>query len=529
MQGKSPMLFLRLGQIYYEEIKDYELAKAYYDSTIAVYPTGEPNYRSVKKRQEILADFVLQLNTIALQDSLIQLSQMDTTALLALADQNFVLQQEQIRQEEKQSRRSNFANNQDNPFATQREEAAGGTSWYFYNLTAISAGRSEFIRKWGDRPLQDNWRRREALRSAQSTSIADSETGVDSTSNAVAVLDEAEQQQTFRKEFLSNIPFSEAAKTEANKKIEDAYYRLGNIYNFNLEELENAKSTFLTLIDRFPESEYEPEVLYLMYLISNNTNDALAEKYKERLLSEFPNSSYAKTIINPNYKQENEAVSAEVKKIYATAFDFYERGNFKSADSVLNMAIRDYAENDFTDNLTLLRILIIGKNENLASYQFALEQFLEKFPESDLQEYARSLLETSRSFETSQIKARGSDSFVENFNQEHFFVVVYPKNTGLEDFLPQKLDTLSANNFKEYALKSGNMSLDAEKGMVMVNEFKNKKDALGYMDYFKANSDLKSEFSEDMVQEFVITKDNFQILYKTKDINSYVSFFEKHY
>ena len=32
--------------------------------------------------------------------------------------------------------------------------------WYLYNVTALNYGRSEFLKKWGNRPLEDNWRRK---------------------------------------------------------------------------------------------------------------------------------------------------------------------------------------------------------------------------------------------------------------------------------------------------------------------------------------------------------------------------------
>ena len=31
--------------------------------------------------------------------------------------------------------------------------------WYFYNQAALTFGRTEFRRRWGDRKLEDNWRR----------------------------------------------------------------------------------------------------------------------------------------------------------------------------------------------------------------------------------------------------------------------------------------------------------------------------------------------------------------------------------
>jgi hypothetical protein len=34
-----------------------------------------------------------------------------------------------------------------------------GGSWYFYNLQAVEMGKQEFVRRWGARKLEDNWRR----------------------------------------------------------------------------------------------------------------------------------------------------------------------------------------------------------------------------------------------------------------------------------------------------------------------------------------------------------------------------------
>ena len=35
-----------------------------------------------------------------------------------------------------------------------------GGGWYFYNPSAISLGYSEFNTRWGNRKLEDNWRRK---------------------------------------------------------------------------------------------------------------------------------------------------------------------------------------------------------------------------------------------------------------------------------------------------------------------------------------------------------------------------------
>src|SRR5690606_9419214 len=45
--------FLRLGEIYYDTLKNYELSQAYYDSAISALPKDYENYATIKSRQEI--------------------------------------------------------------------------------------------------------------------------------------------------------------------------------------------------------------------------------------------------------------------------------------------------------------------------------------------------------------------------------------------------------------------------------------------------------------------------------------------
>ena len=83
IQGEA---YLRLGEIYYDTLKDYALSQAYYDSAISALPTDYEGYTSIKERQEILNEFVMHLKTVQWQDSLLSLSSLDTSALRAMVD-----------------------------------------------------------------------------------------------------------------------------------------------------------------------------------------------------------------------------------------------------------------------------------------------------------------------------------------------------------------------------------------------------------------------------------------------------------
>jgi tetratricopeptide (TPR) repeat protein len=78
--------YLRLGEIYYDTLRKYELSQAYYDSAIRSLPTDYEGYTQIKARAEILNEFVKHLNTIKWQDSLLAMALLDSTQLRAGID-----------------------------------------------------------------------------------------------------------------------------------------------------------------------------------------------------------------------------------------------------------------------------------------------------------------------------------------------------------------------------------------------------------------------------------------------------------
>ena len=81
--------YLRLGEIYYDTLRKYELSQAYYDSAINALPKDYEGYEAIKARQEILDEFVKHLNTIKWQDSLLSMANMDSAGLRMKIDSSF--------------------------------------------------------------------------------------------------------------------------------------------------------------------------------------------------------------------------------------------------------------------------------------------------------------------------------------------------------------------------------------------------------------------------------------------------------
>ncbi len=525
--------YLRLGQVYYDSLSKYELAKAYYDSTVLVLPKDYEGYEQIKARQSILADFVKQLNTIEEQDSLLVLSGMDSVQQMAIIE-NILDEQERLRKEEEKRQRK--LNRQQNSgfsgSSFDADRSRGGTSnWYFENPTSVSRGQSEFKRKWGNRELEDNWRRADkvVLGSTGTDDLPDEgleENGIGA--EAVPEKSEEELRAEEAQALYAQIPRSEEEKKVALDKIEEAHYNLGKIYHFNLMEDPNAVVTFDTLLERFPATEYEPEVLYLLYLISKELENGKAESYKSAIIKKYPYTTYAKLLSNPNYTEESTAANEQLKKIYKSAYQNYRTNDYDTAVMKIHAGLKQYPDATFAPKLKLLEILITGKTEDEAQYKYELEQFIKENPDSDITPYASVLLQAAQDFKANQNKAKGP-RYVPYFEQVHYFVLVYEADNEATDKITEILDSFNGSNFEEAKLNTGNLSLNDKQSIVLVSELAGISSAIQYFDQLEALNLFGYELSDIKMHKFVISKDNFGIFYESGDINSYLKFFEKHY
>ncbi|MEO1099013.1 MAG: tetratricopeptide repeat protein [Bacteroidota bacterium] len=518
--------YLRLGSIYYDSLRDYELAKAYYDSTVTALPEDYDNYSKIKARQEILADFVMQLNVIYEQDSLLTLAKLDSAEVRDIID--FIIQEEEDRKKAAQEK-AKKRQRQNNLDLRNQGSGISSSAWYFGNPSAVAQGQSEFDRIWGDRPLEDDWRRsnKEASRARGGPNASGEKVAIASGSESTGV--ELENTNTSKAEAMfSQIPFAEAEKAAALDKIEEAYYRLGNIYKFNLEEEMNSANAFEKLLERFPKTEYEAEALYQLYLIYKELGDSKSEEFANRLIGKHPNTTFAKLVKNPNYTEESTLANEKLKVVYKVAYEEFEKENYDSAIFILNNGLKQYPETVFTPRLHLLKALIAGKTEDINIYQYQLSEFIEKNPDTDITTYARDLLEASRSFSERQRRIIGAN-YIEYFEELHYFIMIYENKAKITDQLNEVITAFNSDNFPNQPLQSSSLILNDELSMVMVSNFDTKEEAEKYFTSYIQNNPVPENTLNSKFSKFVISKSNFNIFYESKDPETYLRFFEKNY
>lgn len=527
IQGNA---FLRVGQLYFDSLKRFSLAKSYYDSAVSSLPREFENYDAIKKRHEVLGEFVKYTETIQWQDSLLMMASMDSASLRARVDSVFAAKEKTAdarKKKRKKSDNGNASNNQNSAFF--QTESSSTNDWYFGNASAVSSGQNEFKRIWGEIPLEDNWRRSSRSAVALTGILAPIETA----SNILtAKVPEGSQQKVSPVDDAASKLFAQLPKTEKQKtasllKIEEAYFKLGDLYYFQLAEKENAAGSYEKLLARFPTSSFKPEVLYKLYLIHKEKGDRQAEILAQNLKDEFPNSTYAKILLNPDYLKETSVALEKQKIIYKEAYAEFQQNNLRGAQEKIKLA-KDIGDTSFTPQLDLLQILITGKTEDVTRYQYELGEFIKKYPDALVNAYAETLLASSKTFLEKTERSKGI-RFVASFEELHYFVIVHRIQDRASTTVATAVEKFNQLVYRSKKLETSNLIFNDQYVLTFVGMLGNKTEALEYFNRFNSQVANGLPFSTLNFHNFVITKDNFNIFYRNKALDEYLSFFDRHY
>ena len=119
--------------------------------------------------------------------------------------------------------------------------------------------------KWGDRTLEDNWRRKNRQNLSDLTGGMNAEGDSLNGGNGPLIFDNKS-----REFYLVNIPLTDSAMEQSNLRLEDALYNMGVIYKENLLDYQESINAFEELLSRYPEGRYTAPAMYNLHDLNNN-------------------------------------------------------------------------------------------------------------------------------------------------------------------------------------------------------------------------------------------------------------------
>ncbi|MBK6345010.1 MAG: hypothetical protein IPF68_03580 [Bacteroidales bacterium] len=168
----------------------------------------------------------------------------------------------------------------------------------FTILQPSAWGFSEFIRKWGRRRLEDNWRlsnKREVAMDLTSDPAAEGNVA-DSTSGTGGKGGKGGPDLKSRDTYLKDLPSTPEKLESSNLLIADGLFNAGMIFLEELYDKPKAIETFETLLTRFPQDTNVLQAGYHLYRAYRDQGDSLKmEFYKNKIIAGFRRATTPKS------------------------------------------------------------------------------------------------------------------------------------------------------------------------------------------------------------------------------------------
>lgn len=537
--NQKSISYLAVADIYFDK-PDYRNAQLYYDSAMVNLPHEYPDYQNIRRKSENLTDLVNCIETIQTQDSLQKLAKMSEEERNKVIDKKI---QEVKNAEQAEKNRENEAKNElAQAQQMSRQNTQTGGKWYFYNQSSLSLGQDEFRKKWGSRKLEDNWRRSnktvtewdDVASTAETEEAEDAKKGLDNKS---------------REYYLVDIPLTDSAFAVSEQKMEQAYFNLGVVYKDKFADYPLAIEAFNDYMKKYPQSENEVSAmfnLYKTYLLQKDY--ANADVYKKRIISEYPDTDYAKILNDPDYYKELEKAESEINFMYQVTYRYFLNDECDNVYSTFHYVDSLYPDSKLMPKFALINTLCQGKSTDSLTFEANLKAFISKYPKSEEAGYARDVIaalnrkpheveekteEQLLAEEELAAKAAYDSLDVSLFNYDanelHYYIAIVDKHKleesrvrfGLIDFNDEYFDFM---NFDVSATR-----LTEDYGIVMVEKFKNARMAQNYIESVIVAGEVFDGVVSDSYKQYIISKSNYEKLLQDANVDRYNKFFDLNY
>ncbi|HCN82428.1 MAG TPA: hypothetical protein DIT07_02245 [Sphingobacteriaceae bacterium] len=243
--------------------------------------------------------------------------------------------------------------------------------FYFNNPAALSQGLLDFKKRWGNRKLEDNWRRVNKT-SAEITALTSDPNAVAGsfTANTTNTVDSV----AFRKSYTDNLPLTPAQLELSNQKIVSAYYDIANFYKDVLKDNKEAINTYLQILERYPDNNIKAAIYYNLYRLYATMDPAKSAENRDILVKQYSETAFAKIIIDPDYNRKVDEKAVALNKIYDDIYNLYIEKKYPEVINKIAQTEQQFGKTSFSPQLAYLNALAIGHTQKLDVFESSLQK-----------------------------------------------------------------------------------------------------------------------------------------------------------
>lgn len=542
---------LTLAQIYFDE-REYKNAQSYYDSAMVVIDDKYPNYKQISDRHKSLTRLTDNLYSVEREDSLQRLAKMDEATRNNLINKWIQIETEKeakakLADANQMMNRNYYRMNESRFGLSQQQES---TAWYFYNPTTVAYGKVEFERLWGKRKLEDDWRRADKRTVAEEMAALAEDSVLTADSSAKKIKD-----KKTREYYTQDLPMNDSLMAASNLKIRNSLYNAGRIFRTDFSDFPRAIESFESLNTRYPDNVYALSSWYELWdLYTKQPNQEKADYYKNLIISKYPDSKYARYLLNPNYFIEQEAKSDSINRMYQLAFQNYKDGKYADAGKVAENILTLNPDSIIAPKVKFIKTIADGVASDRNSFGKLLSSYIQTYPKAEpkpLAEKILKLIQDSTLVDYQKLVASGylsdkinnkellpgnqrlADEFGGKFSYDedllHYFVIAYPKNSAIDiNRLKFDLANYNIDHYTKFDFDIETQNLN-NNTLLVVRSLNDKEQGLIYFRSVIKQRSVFEALKNIKYVNFIASSTNFRAITAEGDYADYLKFFIKNY
>ena len=529
------VVLVNAGDIYYKQ-RDYVKASPCYKEATQILSVENEQYARIQRRSETLDELVVEHNIVVLQDSLQRLAALSEEEQMKVVEKIIAdLIQAEKDEAERLAQAERAAENDNGPRSVNTQNMLGGGgsgAWYFYNPQLMRSGKQTFRTQWGNRILEDNWRRLSKASTSSSFMATEEEIPEDSITNEETI-SKAEQTAEIDDHkpafYLQQIPKTAEDIERSNQQIADALYNMVYIYRDRVGDQALSDATFQEYCRRFPTNERLVELYYMQYLTAlKNQNNADAEQYRKAIIQQFPESKEATIVSQPDYFERLKKMSAEQDSLYENTYYNYQDNNFAAVKANKQYAEEHYPLTPLMPRFLFLNAIAVAKTEGQKAFTQELQDMVTRYPDNELTAMAKDMialmgqgaesqasigtsLQDRRTVETTENIEEGDSvlAFSTETNMASIVLMIVPNN---EKILNTLLYQVALYNFSQFMIKDFDLKqiplFSQGQSALQVSGFDTLEEAKWYQKMLQKNNEFMNWLNSNQGQIIPITEEN---------------------
>ncbi len=516
--------YYSIASVYYGQEK-YMQASNYFDTTMTFLKGTDPRFAQVQKYVTNLKDIATNISIINTQDTLLYFAAMSeedqAKNIPPYLKRNRNIAAPSTPTKGTISKQMTISNSVD----------FGNSTFFAYNKLAKNRGKEEFTKTWGNRKLEDDWRRSSKALADDSVE-AEEEKRVKESDGLEQAADKEEYDA-----FVKTLPSNPIKKQEVNDKITLAMFTLGKLFRDKIENFNKSAETLDGMHARFGATPYELDsyyYLYLDYLDLNNT--AKAEEYKNKIIQKYPDSKYASILNDPNFYAKNKNKASKQDEYYATVYSLFEKGQYPQALDLIEKSANTMVENNpHLAKISLIRAMCIGNRDGKDEYIKELNNVIISYPNTPEQSKAKEIMRFLGGDKNAFAQANIQDVdkiYQKDESEGHYVTVItYDMEETKHINVKVAISDYNKKNFKIERLQFGDASLNISDNsqVILIRKFDNAAKAMEYYNKVMKDKDEYLGQPNLNVDIYAISQRNYRKMLSERSAVGYALFFQNKY